>query len=146
MLDRAAWIFVGALAVALPGWGCGQSVVGQPCSASDPCPANFDCAPDRTGELRCAYVCEFGVDTICVDGSVCLPIGSMGDACYAGGTAGIGGDCSSHLDCVRGAICLQVTGATISPRCYRGCNYGETNTCPGSAYCSPASGGSGYCP
>jgi hypothetical protein len=141
-----AWWLVAALAAALPGLGCGQSVVGMPCSASDPCPNNFDCGIDGDRELVCARVCDLSTETVCDDGGTCLPVGSMGSICYAGGAVGIGGTCEGDLDCTHGAICLGVVGTTRPPRCFRGCNYGEPNTCPGSSHCSPSTNGGGYCP
>jgi hypothetical protein len=146
MSSRALWFFASVLAAVSLGWGCGRSVVGMPCSAAEPCPSNFDCAPTHDGSMRCAFACDYGAETICSDGSLCLPIGSIGDACYAGGTTSVGSVCSNDFDCVHGALCLTILGAPGGGHCFRACNYGEPNTCPGSGRCSPATGGGGYCP
>jgi hypothetical protein len=122
--------------------GCGPSIVGRACDSTDPCPVHFTCAPAHDGTNRCMRECSLN-ETVCSDGTVCLPIGSssMGGACYLGGNVGIGGDCSSDLDCTRTAICLHA-GAVA--QCRVGCNVDGTHGCSGGFVCLPAVG-AGYC-
>ena len=131
-----------AVACSLAALGCGPSIVGRACDASDPCPTNFVCAPAHDGVDRCMRTCSL-TETVCNDGTVCLPLATTGSgACYLGGNVGIGGRCASDLDCTRTAICI---GAGSVTECRVGCNLDGTHMCSGALACQPASGGSGYC-
>lgn len=122
--------------------GCGPSVVGRACESTDPCPTNFVCAPAHDGVDRCMRTCSL-TETVCSDGTVCLPLsGTGGGACYLGGNIAIGAACSSDLDCTRTAICIH---AGALSECRVGCNIDGTHECNGSLSCQRTNGSAGYC-
>jgi hypothetical protein len=84
-------------------------------------------------------------ETVCSDGTICLPIGSstLGGACYLGGNVGIGQSCSTDLDCTRTALCLH-SGSVAE--CRVGCNLDGTHGCNGGFFCQPTTGmTAGFC-
>ena len=143
-----ALVFVVAFSISMLAIGCGPSVVGRACDSTDPCPANFTCAPAHDGTTRCMRECDISLhETVCSDGTLCLPIGSsaMGGACYLGGNVGIGHSCTSDLDCTRTALCLH-NPATGMAECRVGCNLDGTHNCVGGLFCQPtASTSDGFC-
>jgi hypothetical protein len=127
--------------------GCGPSVVGRPCDSTDPCPAHFTCAMAHDGTNRCMRDCALD-ETVCSDGTACLPIGSssLGGACYLGGNAGVGQSCTNDLDCTRTAICIGSSTAPGAPReCRVGCNIDGTHGCNGGFFCQPTTTNAGFC-
>lgn len=141
---RASLLWVSVLALAIGAIGCGQSIAGRACSASDPCPDEYACAPAHDGTPRCMRTCTLD-ETVCSDGKVCLPLSSGGGgACYLGGNVAIGQPCTSDLDCTRTALCLH-SSLSADAICLQGCNVDGTYACPNSQPCLPAIGGAGYC-
>lgn len=141
----AVWVFASGVIAAV---GCTPR---RPCSGSEPCPAPelYVCLPDPTGETAyCQARCDPSVDgTICNDGAVCLPYGS-GSSCYPGGGRGLGSMCTSHYDCVRGAVCVRY--GSDPAECIAGCDLegftGSMRTCPTGQHCEPAySSAGGLC-
>lgn len=140
---RLLVLFAGALALQVSASGCGPSVVGRACDSTDPCPTNFVCAPAHDGVARCMRSCDL-TETVCSDGTVCLPLASgSGGACYLGGNVAIGASCASDLDCTRTAICIHAGSLS---ECRVGCNLDGTHACNGGFACQPTSGlTAGYC-
>ncbi len=122
--------------------GCGPSVVGRPCDSTDPCPDHFVCAQAHDGVNRCMRTCSLD-ETVCSDGTACLPLAVSGGACYLGGNVSVGGTCTSDLDCTRTAICIH--SGSIA-QCRIGCNLDGTHDCAGGFFCQPTVGNvSGFC-
>jgi hypothetical protein len=137
-------VLVLALALSTIVFGCGPSVTGRACDSTDPCPNHFVCAPAFDGVDRCMSTCSLNPpETVCHDGTVCLPITATEGACYLGGNVAIRGTCMSDLDCTRTAICVGTTGST--GQCFVGCNFDGTHDCTGGFFCQHTSGSSGYC-
>lgn len=132
-----------ALLFAASAMGCGPSITGRACDASDPCPTHFACVPAHDGVTRCMRECDLS-ETVCQDGTVCLPLGgSTGFACYLGGNTPVGGTCTSDLDCTRDALCVH---AGSLAQCFIGCNLDGTHRCNGGFACLPLAGGrDGFC-
>lgn len=125
--------------------GCGQSISGMPCDTSMLCPAHYACAIAHDGTTRCMAECSPATQTVCRDGDICLRLGSSstGGACYLGGNVGIGGSCTSDLDCTRTALCVT-SGFSGQRLCLEGCNLDGSHPCnDGSACLSGA--GFGFC-
>ena len=123
--------------------GCGRAVAGRACDSTAPCPDDYVCAPARDGANRCMVTCSL-TETVCHDGSACLPLGGSMGACYLGGERAINDTCTTDLDCTRTAICVHGYAPNHStPRtlCLRGCNIDGTFDCGGGVPCV----GSGYC-
>lgn len=122
--------------------GCGPSVVGRACDSTDPCPTHFACALAHDGVARCMRECSLS-ETVCTDGTACLPLGSSGGgACYLGGNVAVGGTCMSDLDCTRTAICIT---SGSQHECRVGCNRDGTHDCAGGFACQPTLGLAGFC-
>jgi hypothetical protein len=136
-----ALFFVSALVAGCKGHGTNA---GRACSASVACPVDYTCVYAHDGSTVCMQGCTIN-ETVCMDGSACLPLNpGPTHACYLGGDIAIGDPCSSALDCVRTGICV---GTVASATCFLGCNLDGTVTCPGGATCMPtADGNNGFCP
>lgn len=136
----------GLVALAALGIGCksGGSNSGRGCSAHLACPYGFTCVYAHDGTTQCMEGCTIN-ETVCMDGSACLPLNpGPTHVCYLGGDVMIGDACTSALDCVRSGICV---GTTASATCMLGCNLDGTVSCPGGATCTAtADGNRGFCP
>ncbi len=131
--------------LALTAAGCRPLV---PCSDEEPCDVDFLCLPDSTGTNYCMAECTPSRDlTVCIDGSLCIPTGADNGACYTGGRTPVGSNCSSHLDCVRGAMCVGAVG-TDEAECFHACDLGATagsGACPMGLRCTDTTAGNGFC-
>lgn len=119
-----------------------------PCSEEEPCEVDFYCIADSTENTYCMAECTPSRDaTVCNDGSLCVPAGADNGFCYTGGRTTVGGNCTTHRDCIRGAMCVSPVGSDEA-ECFHACDLGATagaGACPTGLRCTNTTDGDGFC-
>lgn len=130
--------------------GCGFTgpAPSRPCDADSPCQPGFECIPNYERETVCMRVCPAGRTTTCLDGTFCYDVFDGRRVCWPGGPTPRGSDCTTLLECSRGAFCVGLVGAA-SGTCVVACEppsgEGTIDTCPPSTACMLTTMGEGFC-
>ncbi len=127
---------------------CKGPSMGRGCGPHSPCPFAYACVVALDGTDQCMAGCTIN-ETICDDGSACLPLQpGPTHVCYVGGDVAIGEACTNVAQCVHTGVCLHMAGDPAGAgRCYVGCNLDGTSVaCTGGSTCvATADGNSGFC-
>lgn len=116
------------------------ATVGQACSDLHQCAGKLDCNESSicVATASTGQACNEAQDLECGDASSCI-----NNKCVAFGSAGVGGNCSSPLDCKGGLFCNLTVCAT--PPANQGTNCNEDSDCNTYQQCQCTSTGGKIC-
>lgn len=129
------------------------AMTGEMCVDSADCELGLSCVEHQGAELSpvCMADCDRTMVRLCPGGEVCTPPLAGGPArdpnlgfCYLGGSTAVGDPCEGPLQCVRGAICVELSG---DQSCYRACDTEDGSACEAGETCTELMdmGTNGFC-